>query len=1071
MKDFFPIQSESTESTDKCRSIETALKQIFNETEQLHADRSEAAEPPSHKDAPDAEPLTPYRVLEKRLAAIDNSQRQICPGLLLLSHLVEGNLFLRKGEYEDAHFQQSRESYTHAQSSLQKCFEACEKDDSPSESLIPLLLHLCFGKYFRNLGHCDRRSSFHLAMAEFNTVQSLLSQRNPQAANPQIQKQELYILLDTQINIARAHKNLYELEQAESSLLSFITALSRHSHDTLPEELAREIPGLPMDKDAPKFPDPYRFLEQYQELYRQYMLQAFVQLCIVYRKKRDYEKAEQICAIILRHDPLNIDARNNQGVCLRKKEQYIQAETLFAPLMKNGVRFAKLNYCKCLLKELEASYWKSPLKKINPEKETKKADEIGTLLESCGKDRDMNMLYGRYQHLQGEYEAAISTFESIYEQYPYIEQGTVGLKASYNIAKCLLAQEKFQQAYSRLQEILKVCPNDLLAQIDLGWCLMKLNQYAKAKRIYEKICAPSHVTSKFHKLNKFEQMKVYNNLGECCLYTGETKKAKEQFDKILKNEPYNKEALGFLAQYHMQRGREAEKCGDFLSAATQYRETILSLQQAAQQDRAYAFGQNQTGQENREEQLADEKSDFTFHIRSNLIIAHAAYWQLSRKADLSSCAELQKQVGQSYDYLQNRLLYYRNLTYSQKAYIALAKFLNPACYAPGDPKRQPLYIAFSGIMLRRQEKGYDAFSRFMKLQDFLCLKADERGWILAVLFLIYGHVMQIKEACRYPHSSTQADISIPAHYTAIRTLKILLAKDAADSSHPDMGILKTPRLRLWNSVYMNDPHEGSCFLRMLEAHAGQGQTEILPKYFPHLNNTERNLSPVNSNIYITSFTEKKDDLFMWVAYADGAKGCSITFADDYFDIHSRSREPLEFHSTANDNYPLYEVHYINMQTLEQPLPGSGIASSPCLAPPEKKLSPSSSTEKELQDNLSAIWESLQVLEGQMIHLSALSSANVIRSFVSDALNEVRFLFKSSEYEQEAELRLICFASEAKLDENFDIPRLYIEVDKDIQIKDIMLGSKITPDETDKLVAWLHSLPNVEHISKSEKHFR
>ena len=181
--------------------------------------------------------------------------------------------------------------------------------------------------------------------------------------------------------------------------------------------------------------------------------------------------------------------------------------------------------------------------------------------------------------------------------------------------------------------------------------------------------------------------------------------------------------------------------------------------------------------------------------------------------------------------------------------------------------------------------------------------ASKRGKILAWLFLIYRDVRKIKDACRYSPKASCHEILIPAHYTSLNTLKKLAAEENA-------------YLRLWNSVYMNDPNEGSCFLELLKATCNnlpeqEDADAALSKYFPHLNNTKENLSPTNSNVYITSFCREKDDLQMWRLYGDDAKGCSLVFADDFLDIRSRIEGPLDLTEYSDHDYPLYEVQYID----------------------------------------------------------------------------------------------------------------------------------------------------------------
>ena len=68
--------------------------------------------------------------------------------------------------------------------------------------------------------------------------------------------------------------------------------------------------------------------------------------------------------------------------------------------------------------------------------------------------------------------------------------------------------------------------------------------------------------------------------------------------------------------------------------------------------------------------------------------------------------------------------------------------------------------------------------------------------------------------------------------------------------------------------------------------------------------------------------------------------------------------------------------------------------------------------------------------------------------------------------------MLHYSNEPKLDEeNFEVPRLYVEVDRDIQIKEVKLGSKIGESQANEIVSWLKKTGKVEKITKSGRHYK
>lgn len=1038
MKNFFNVQSKNAEMIQNSEDMRLYLERIFDETEDQYSLRINEEEKKAwyEKCLNDVD-----AAWQKAESWQDNKDSE---KLEKLYHLVKGNLLLRKGQNQDELFTNSKESYHDALKLLRK---HVKQEEDGEWDIIDLLIQLSIGKYFRNLGHRERRSNFYIAISELEKVEQRIK-----AGMGENRREAACIWLDVRVNIGRAYKNLYNLTQAKKYFSEIIVGIGAKAGDEAQKAL-QKVEQLGVMKDKPV--DGMEFYEQIegdQALYRSYLIQGLVQLAIVYRKERKYDIARGLCdaVVMMNHD--NVDAVNNLGVCYRKEGDYEKAKEKFEPLMKNKNRFAEINYWKCVLKEIE--------KTNDREMRDKDKADLNEFMKRGAEDREIRLLKGRFLQQQGKLKKAFKVFYKLYGEYPYIKPGTIGLKAYYSMAKCLIMLEKYQQAERILREIIKLCEDDRLAGIDLGWCMMQMNQYKAAKEQYKTImkiskteteeelegwCAPANWP-------QFERMKVQNNLGECYLRTKNIKYAKIMFEKVYREEKENVAAIGFMAQCHMLDGERARKKKDYNTAKSEYEEAIQKLEKVQRLELV----------QSQKKIRKDAEKDI--QVISRLIVAKGAYIQIVAEETGTETEEYKEKALEYKKYIEGRLLYYPNFCYMQKACYEIARFLKAL---GNDEQYEILYRAFSDIHLWKEEEGWRTFSHYMKSQAFLCLKANERGKILMYLFLIYGDVIRIKEECRYSPDASNKNVIVPRHYTTINVLKILLADQ---NKKEKQGEKSTAKLRLWNSVYMNDPYEGVCFLDLMGHRAGNKGKKILSEYFPHLNNNETDLSPVSGNVYITSLTKQQDNLLMWMTYADKAEGCSIAFADDFFDIRSRIDGSMGFPVYADHDYPLYEVQYIDEKEAKNG--NIRIINAEVLSGNQQVRKYADKAER-IRQSMEDILENIQALEKYMRPLFKADDprADAIRGFIADALNEVRYLFKYAEYAQEQEMRVVSYSYNPQFDEKFDVPRMYAEVEREIQIKEVMLGAKISPEKTEEIVSWLYATGKVERVTKSGKHFK
>lgn len=267
------------------------------------------------------------------------------------------------------------------------------------------------------------------------------------------------------------------------------------------------------------------------------------------------------------------------------------------------------------------------------------------------------------------------------------------------------------------------------------------------------------------------------------------------------------------------------------------------------------------------------------------------------------------------------------------------------------------------------------------------------------------------------------------HYSKLATLKyIIRVKD----SKPQ------PRLRISNIAYLNDPSEGNVLLQLLKKSVQSNVFDIL---LSNENTEENKLVEVPfSQVFIGSFSTAKNKLPMWTLYGDDSKGCCLVFDDYFFD---EKNELIEEKSNMDDEkvspqeLMLYRVKYLDIDKLD----GSD----------------------SIVGYLKQIANILDLFEG------IISKYESVRIWIMSLLDEIRFLFKDSDYDYENEVRIIIHAenSEIQVDDGqneLGIPRLYVDLQRKLIYKEIILGSKI--DKPNEVAPFLLHSGMVKKVTKS-----
>ena len=246
---------------------------------------------------------------------------------------------------------------------------------------------------------------------------------------------------------------------------------------------------------------------------------------------------------------------------------------------------------------------------------------------------------------------------------------------------------------------------------------------------------------------------------------------------------------------------------------------------------------------------------------------------------------------------------------------------------------------------------------------------------------------------------------------------------------------------------MNDTYEGGVFGKLLSECVNSSESKNVPETMEYyFNTTSQNVA--DSMVYITSFSQAGNNFQMWSIYAELEKWCTIRFSDDFFDIRDSYIDPIE--DLENNAYSLYQVQYYN-----------GNEDAALIS---------------FKGQLSNIWNCLKNIKEILTRKSNEFKGNdknerlfnnasaEIRAFVADRLNEIRFLFKSKDYEYESELRLIRSSRFPRIDEeNVDAPKLYIDVERDIDNLEVTLGKKIESEKAKNLSIWLNRTGKVRKV--------
>lgn len=480
-----------------------------------------------------------------------------------------GNIYLRLSQcYLDVF--EYRKAKEFAQKGRERLWNALQEQEYSKTSNIinELLIHLNLAKYYREWSELTRRSNYEIAIKELDIVFENLLQINFE--NEENRRQIALICVDAMINKGRIFRLDYRLSAAKNylktvalHLLKFQNAENDKQKKAL--ETIYRILNEMSDSQCKQNELINTKLEQLPEFLeavdrKEYFLSSLIQISLVLIKQRQYVTAEELSKTILIFHDKNHDAKNNLGICYRKRKEVQNAIDKFLEVVNNDSkktevrvqgpkrlkdflekeinkinrkengewgseneslenwktivnRFAYINLLKCILDLYETDSLDHSVfmdaKKI-----------IDLHLKHNPNDYEVGLLNCRYLIEYNQPEEAIRSLELMITkpELSYVRRGTMGLKARYQLAKCYLKCSRLNEAEKLLILIRtevhkdgtgnKENQFDPLVENDIGRCLLLQGRYEEALNCYKNLINNIYIT-KCAKLDHQQQEKEF----------------------------------------------------------------------------------------------------------------------------------------------------------------------------------------------------------------------------------------------------------------------------------------------------------------------------------------------------------------------------------------------------------------------------------------------------------------------------------------------------------------------------------------------------------------------------------
>ncbi len=337
----------------------------------------------------------------------------------------------------------------------------------------------------------------------------------------------------------------------------------------------------------------------------------------------------------------------------------------------------------------------------------------------------------------------------------------------------------------------------------------------------------------------------------------------------------------------------------------------------------------------------------------------------------------------------------------------------------------PLHIIFSN-----EAGGNKFYYEALDVYNKICKHEDktivEKIAFELVLFEFYIKEIMSEIAIRNPNQEVY-------FYTSLASLQKLLCDETTTIRY---------RLPVFNASHMNDPSEGQELFKSFSQLVNTGNfIEDLFKQPIYTSGAKRR-QLIAEFTFLKAFTKNDDSLPMWVHYADAGKGCCVKVNAGFFtnfDNDSSDNEKTLESNPFDNAYRLYEVLYLQDGKIIN------------------NISPEVNT---TFNNIFAKASEIGVLYSNLSQ----ESKKVVVLAVSKMIEKLKYLFKSSDYFYEQEMRIVLGRSLKDFQrDDIDVqmttttvdvptPKVFIYTDKSLAIDEVILGPKV--NESDNIIPFL-----------------
>lgn len=333
----------------------------------------------------------------------------------------------------------------------------------------------------------------------------------------------------------------------------------------------------------------------------------------------------------------------------------------------------------------------------------------------------------------------------------------------------------------------------------------------------------------------------------------------------------------------------------------------------------------------------------------------------------------------------------------------------------------------------------------------LLIKSLENFKLYPEAIFIIMNIFQCVEDIKYQLAVKDVSKYKFGHYTRGSVLQIFLKQEDSKASYEISG-----RTRLYNVRYMNDPEEG----------------KIIDKILGLRDNNNPGDKVESSPWFLMSLTTALDELTMWSQYGANAEGVCIELKPDSFSkVNSIiDIKPFRYQLPSSEKTKtmlnakecLYRICYLDYEAIKK---GEIVISELHneLLKDDDVINRVTNSLVQMKEILAFSYQLNHQIEEELLY------------DVNKLLEEIRYLFKSSGYYYEKEIRLLKYSElkpdsdEIKVHSMSPAAKLYIERESPIQINKIIFGPKFK--EPENVTPLVHLLDNEIICVRSSQKFK